>query len=252
MNEKDAIKIASFSGGKDSTAMLLLLLERGEIPDYVLHCLTGAEYPEIEAHVKKFDLYLHKFGLKITYLRAKKLLREMIRHVNKNGELRGFPAVRYRWCTSVLKTRPIKEFIRRKLNRPLIMYVGYNALESKRVLRQMEKNNFNITYKFPLYDMKISGKEALAICERYGFDFGGIYEHMSRVSCYYCPYQTSSDIRYLCKHRPELWNNIKEDERYLRQHGKKFWRLFNYKGAPRSTDEIEKLIEKEDEKIKII
>ncbi|MHA1410883.1 MAG: hypothetical protein ACTSQY_11345 [Candidatus Odinarchaeia archaeon] len=37
MCKRDVVKIASFSGGKDSIVMLLILLEKGEIPDYVVH-----------------------------------------------------------------------------------------------------------------------------------------------------------------------------------------------------------------------
>ena len=40
----------SLSGGKDSTAMLLLMIERGMSIDMVLSADTGMEFPEMYAH----------------------------------------------------------------------------------------------------------------------------------------------------------------------------------------------------------
>ena len=39
--------VVQFSGGKDSTAMLLLLLERGVTVDEIIFCDTGMEFPEL-------------------------------------------------------------------------------------------------------------------------------------------------------------------------------------------------------------
>ena len=43
----------SLSGGKDSTAMLLLMIERDKPIDLVLTADTGMEFPEISVHLKK-------------------------------------------------------------------------------------------------------------------------------------------------------------------------------------------------------
>lgn len=41
----------TLSGGKDSTAMLLLMIERGMSIDMVLSADTGMEFPEMYAHL---------------------------------------------------------------------------------------------------------------------------------------------------------------------------------------------------------
>ena len=50
----------SLSGGKDSTAMLLLMIERGMPIDMVLYADTGMEFPEMYAHIAKLDAYLYE------------------------------------------------------------------------------------------------------------------------------------------------------------------------------------------------
>ena len=53
----DVLHVVSLSGGKDSTAMLLLMLERGWPIDAVLNADTGMEFPEMYEHLKHCLLY---------------------------------------------------------------------------------------------------------------------------------------------------------------------------------------------------
>ena len=50
----------SLSGGKDSSAMLLLMIERGMPIDMVLSADTGMEFPEMYAHLAKLDEHLYR------------------------------------------------------------------------------------------------------------------------------------------------------------------------------------------------
>ena len=45
----------SLSGGKDSTAMLLLMIEQDMPIDVVLNADTGMEFPEMYEHLQKLD-----------------------------------------------------------------------------------------------------------------------------------------------------------------------------------------------------
>lgn len=53
MGNKPVYHLASFSGGKDSTAMVLRMIERGDKIDEVLYCDTTMEFPAMERHVEK-------------------------------------------------------------------------------------------------------------------------------------------------------------------------------------------------------
>ena len=55
------------SGGKDSTALLLLMIERGLPIDAVIWADTGMEFPEMYAHIVRVDEHLYRErGLRIT------------------------------------------------------------------------------------------------------------------------------------------------------------------------------------------
>jgi len=50
--------IVSFSGGKDSTAMLLRMLENGMKIDEIIYCDTTKEFPNMIEHIEKVKKYI--------------------------------------------------------------------------------------------------------------------------------------------------------------------------------------------------
>ena len=58
-------QVVSLSGGKDSTAMLLMMLERGEQVDEAMFFDTGWEFPDMYAHIDKLA---KDTGVKVTRL----------------------------------------------------------------------------------------------------------------------------------------------------------------------------------------
>ena len=59
--------IVSLSGGKDSTAMLLRMLEEGWPVDLIIFCDTGLEFDAMYRHIEKLETYV---GIPITRLKA--------------------------------------------------------------------------------------------------------------------------------------------------------------------------------------
>ena len=55
---KELEHIISFSGGKDSTAMLLMMLERKMPIDEIIFCDTGKEFPQMYDHIEKVQKYI--------------------------------------------------------------------------------------------------------------------------------------------------------------------------------------------------
>lgn len=60
----------SFSGGKDSTAMLLHMMELGEHIDEVINVDTGMEFPAMYEHIARVRRIVEDAGIKYTELRA--------------------------------------------------------------------------------------------------------------------------------------------------------------------------------------
>ena len=61
------LHIVSLSGGKDSTAMLLMMLEKNMPVDVILFCDTGLEFPDMYKHIEELEKYT---GMKITRVKA--------------------------------------------------------------------------------------------------------------------------------------------------------------------------------------
>lgn len=207
MMKKD-FHIVSFSGGKDSTAMLLMMVERGMHIDEILFCDTGMEFPEMAEHIKKVEKHI---GREITVIKHEKgfehLAFDRVLTKGKRGGERGYgwPRPNARWCTSKLKTDIISKYLRNKAKEyNVVQYVGIAADESRRVKDK----------KYPLVEWGVTEADALKYCYDRGFDWGGLYEMFGRVSCWCCPLSSLAELRNLRKHRPELWDKLKDmDER---------------------------------------
>ena len=61
--------IVQLSGGKDSTAMLLMMLERNMTVDEIIFCDTGIEFPAMYDHLQRIEKYT---GRQITRLKSDK------------------------------------------------------------------------------------------------------------------------------------------------------------------------------------
>ena len=196
--------IVQLSGGKDSTAMLLMMLERGMPVDEIIFCDTGMEFPAMYDHLQRVEQYT---GRKITRLKADKpFLYYFAEHVKEKGKGKcqcgyGWPRMWIRWCTCLMKQQPTAKYL--KTAGDYIQYIGIAADEPKRHAN-ITKNTVH-----PLYDWGITEKQALEYCYSKGFDWGGLYEKFRRVSCWCCPLQRISELRTLYHCYPELWQRLK-------------------------------------------
>jgi phosphoadenosine phosphosulfate reductase len=91
--------IASVSGGKDSTALMLALRE-ADVPFRAVFADTGWEAPETYAYL---DTLRGMIG-PIDVVHPKRDMLASIRH------RAGFPTRMARWCTQELKLRPLRAY----------------------------------------------------------------------------------------------------------------------------------------------
>lgn len=231
--EKPILHVVSLSGGKDSTAMLLRMIEEGWPIDHIIFCDTGLEFPEMYAHIDKLEAYI---GIPITRLNPEKTFEYyMLEYTpkRKNPELVGkiglsWPGPRKRWCNSWLKTRIIESYVAELAkDYELVRYIGIAADEPGRVRGK----------RYPLVEWGMTEADCLAYCRERGFDWGGLYDIFTRVSCWCCPLQSFDELRRLRTHFPELWKQLIDWDQ-------KTWRTFlkNY-----SVQQLDKRFEFEEE-----
>ena len=199
--------IVQFSGGKDSTAMLLMMLEKNMPIDEIIFCDTGKEFPQMYEHIEKVQKYI---GGGITVLSADKSYDYyMFEHVKTKGKNQGkcgygWANMLCRWCTKALKQIPQRQFMQGK---DYVSYIGIAYDELKR------HENIPANVVHPLFDWQITEKMALEYCYSKGFDWGGLYNHFDRVSCWCCPLKNNKELMQLYVHYPELWQELKDMDR---------------------------------------
>ena len=208
--------VASLSFGKDSMAMLIKIKELGLPLDEVIYVDimfdddTSGETPEMASFITKAEKILkEKFNVEVTHLRGVTFKEQFykIKQRGKHiGDNYGFPYTIGSWCNDRLKMQPIKEYMR-KQKEQIIQYVGIAYDEPERYERLNHE-----THIAPLYDLKITEKEAMEICEKYDL-LSPIYKTSFRGGCWFCPKQRLSQLKWLYQEHNDLWNTLRDMEK---------------------------------------
>jgi 3'-phosphoadenosine 5'-phosphosulfate sulfotransferase (PAPS reductase)/FAD synthetase len=209
--------VVSISGGKDSTAMLLMMIEKKMQIDQIIFCDIGKEFPEMYNHIEKLNKYINPLKIETIKMDFDYWFFE---HVSKRGENKGlpgwgWPSGRVRWCTAE-KVRQLKKHIYTKHGiklKDVVCYVGIAADESKRA----ERDTKGQIIKYPLIEWGISEAQALKYCKSKGFDWDGIYDKFSRSSCFCCPWKRISEIKKIYTDYPAQWREMVRMDNHSRR-----------------------------------
>ena len=197
--------IISLSGGKDSTAMLLMMLEKKIKVDHIVFFDTGWEFPEMIEHIDKLEKYI---GREIIRLKSKIPFDEMFIKY-------GFASFNYRWCMAE-KRNAINKFCNH--HKPFTQWIGFSYDEAKRIKK-------TIGYCYPLVDWKVTEEDALKYCHEKGFNWDGLYKKFRRVSCWNCPLQSLKELKMLWLHFPEYWKKLLEMQKQCKWQFRKDYTL---------------------------
>lgn len=225
--------ILSFSGGKDSTYLLLELIWRKMPLDEVVFFDTGWEFPVMYEHIEKCKKLCEENNINFVTLHPPKSFDYyMFDHTSKNRKQGwswcGGPC---RWGT-YLKTQALDRYA--KQNKNSVVYIGIAADETARL--EKERAEYKI---FPLAWWGITEAECLKGCYEMGFDWGGMYEHLDRLSCKFCKNKNLKELRNVRKHYPEVWEELKDYQTRTDR---------PYKGEGKSVFDLEKRFAFEDER----
>lgn len=195
------MRYVSFSGGADSTALAILLHERGEVFELVF-ADTAAELPETYWTIPRVA---HALGKRLHVLSGPTFFQCL---ANRNFFL---PGPRVRWCTRELKEKPMLEWFT-ALKEPPLVSIGIRAEEAHRWQKPPTNVGSKYPYDRPLVDAGLEKRDVIALCLRYDL-LNPCYEWRSSCSCFCCPFQRLSDWRNLAERHTDLFALAEEWER---------------------------------------
>jgi len=204
-------KYASVSFGKDSTCMLLLLIEKKCPPDEVVFFNNGVEYQAIY-HVRDMLVpYIESQGICYTELHPEKpfLWNMLERPVCKRGT-NTIHKYGYSWCGGTcrwetsMKLTALKKHTSKGRD-----YVGLAANETQRFAKENRPNRL-----LPLVEWGMTEKDTLAYCYSMGIhweeDGIRLYDLLDRVSCWCCGNKNLKELRNMFLYMPDYWEKLKQ------------------------------------------
>ncbi len=194
---KSVRHILGLSGGKDSTALAVLLHK--EIPNMeYFFCDTHKELPETYEYLDRIKARL---GIKIEYLSAKRGFDHWLEVFG--GVL---PSPKMRWCTAQMKIKPLEDFIG---DDETISYIGIRADESREGYISTKPN---IKPVFPFKERGLVKADIIRILEESGIGLPDYYRWRSRSGCFFCFFQRKYEWIKLAEEHPDLFAEAVEYE----------------------------------------
>lgn len=181
--------ILSYGGGVNTTALMVLLVEKGMALDEAVFADTGGEIPETYENVSFAEKYLSRHDIPLRIVKS------------KNGTLydtckrrKVIPSQIWRWSTRDYKVVPIHSYYR-SLKTHIYEYLGIAYDEIHRL--KSSKQDY-ITSIFPLVDQKITRRECINIIMQAGLPVP------PKSGCFFCPFNSI-----------ERWHQIYVNHRQL-------------------------------------
>lgn len=201
--------IASVSFGKDSLAMLLMLLEKNMPLDEVVFYDTGMEFQAIYNIRDKIKLLLQEKNIKFVELKPNydfeyKMFEKPVKHRD------GTTGKGYSWCGGVCRwgtTDKLKTI--EKYTNGNYEYIGIASDETTRINKKRKPNKI-----MPLVEWGMTEADCLAYCYSKGYNWleDGIdlYSILDRVSCWCCANKNLKELKNYYTYLPTYWEKLKK------------------------------------------
>ncbi len=260
------LHIVGLSGGKDSTATLLLAIDRKGLENVrPVFADTGNEHPETYAYLQyleeRLDIAVVRLKPDFSGEIAKKRLfiardrrvgrdkrGEKIRWSNKAKRralavlqpvgnpfldlcmLKGrFPTNRARFCTEWLKRDTFVEYVdgvTQQEGRPVVVWQGVRRDESDK--RKNAKKIERVAKGYCNFRPLIDWtvEDVFRCIAEHGLDPNPLYQTLGRVGCAPCIYATKGDVRLLAGSNAMIMERVREWERLVGLSSKKGFAAF--------------------------
>lgn len=206
--------------GKDSLAMLLMLIEKKYPLDIVVFYDTGMEFQAIYRIRDRVKALCREHGISFVELHPKEsflycMLEKPVKKRDGTGYKTGYSWCglgRCRWATRH-KLQAIQEF-RQSLDCECIDYVGIAADEPERFGKEQSSSK-----RLPLVDWGMTEADCLTYCRSKGWQWleetpvtesGWIdlYDILDRVSCWCCSQKNLKELYNIYIYLPHYWNQL--------------------------------------------
>lgn len=211
-----SIHVLALSGGKDSVATLLEVIDRNLPLDEIIYVGTGVDFPatpDFLTHVEAItQVSITRLQLKRDWdywfyspsRRSADLARDPV-------PILGFPLTLYPWCNSRLLRQPFRLYLRERYPdippRAILTYVGMCANEHARATSFLK--HARTPHRLPLHEFGLTEVDARERCRRADL-LHPCYEHFNRLGCYVCPKQSLHSLRQLWSYYPDLWVSLRK------------------------------------------
>lgn len=219
------LHVQSWSGGKDSTASIVLEhLHRDELkipPSKVVMAELmfdnargiSAEYPDhIEWVYTKAKPLLESLGNEVEIVKSKRdyvgIFRRVIERVTvpenecRIGKTQGFPAGKQCYVKARMKVALLDRIAREYGKMPQILGICADEPDRMGKIDGVKKRSL-------LAEYGIREAETYEILAPYGL-LSPYYKRKTRGGCWFCPNQPIRDFAWLKKEHPELWEELHE------------------------------------------
>ena len=195
---KDLKICVSYSGGKDSLATLLVVMNTYMKPP-ILYIDTGLEFPSTEENVSEV---ISRYNLECIRIESG---REFWHEYENSGP----PAIDHRWCCRVAKLEPLRQFIDKNWGE-CVSFVGQRKYESFSRMKnpRVWRNSFvkNQICLAPIHNW--TALHVWLYIFQNNAPYNSMYEHgVDRMGCYICPSSDMAILKRIKSSHPELWES---------------------------------------------
>lgn len=211
--------IASWSGGKDSTASIILAHEHNEPLDLIVFSEVmfdkdiSGELPEhIDFIRNKCIPLFESWGYEVKVLCADKTYMDLFMHEPVRGKRLGtgmkvgFPMPGKCAISRDCKVKPMTAFYK-ALGCECAQYIGI-AIDEPARLDRVAKASSQISL---LQRYGYTEQKAFELCEKYDL-LSPIYDFAPRGGCWFCPNAKDRELRHLRDSHRDLWDRLLELE----------------------------------------
>lgn len=210
-------KIICWSGGKDSTATIILDHTREHHSvDEIIICLNYfdksrniyADHPLHIDFVFKAKAVFESWGYKVTIVSSEHDYLYWFFRKRKRGKKQQYNGKYYGWLIGGMclmnqeKTKPMKEYLA-KLG-DYVEICGIGIEEKPRLERLHNRNQISLLEKY-----NMTCEDAKNLCIEYDL-LSPLYETCKRQGCWFCPNASVRQFANLKKNYPDLWNELKK------------------------------------------